>query len=138
MDTIELLLVEDNPGDALLLTEAFDRSALPYRMTLLRNGAEALDFLFRRGNHREAGRPALVILDFNLPLANALEIMQEVRTEPALDDLPIVLMSGSNLDPALRAAIGLADDRFILKPSTFQGYLDLANRLGSLATQPKA
>ena len=129
MATTELLLVEDNLADILLLTESLERSGWDHRLTSLRNGAEAVAYLFRQGAHAQAVRPDLILLDMNLPLMNGDEVLAALGQDESLAAIPVFLLSGSNQAWAhLQAAL---PSKVFTKPMAFQGYLDLAERIRS-------
>jgi CheY-like chemotaxis protein len=125
----EILLVEDNLGDALLLIEALAEGGWDHHLVHLQDGAEALDYLLRRGAHARAVRPDLVLLDLNLPRMDGLEVLEELERQIPLPGLAIFLLSGSEWDPLLPTARHCPRECYLTKPSTFQEYLDLAQRL---------
>ncbi len=92
---IEILLVEDNPGDADLARDALDESKLMNNLHVLTDGEAATDFLFRRNDYTDVPRPDLIILDLNLPRKSGLEVLQEVKTAPALRGIPVVILTTS-------------------------------------------
>ena len=134
MATTEILLVEDNPGDVLLLSEALDRSGWDCHLTVLRNGADALAYLFRREKHAQAIRPHLILLDLNLPLVSGYEVLEEVKKDAGLASIPLALLSGSASEPARGSC--LSADRCFIKPMVFLGYVSMVERLQALTGSP--
>ena len=132
MTTTEILLVEDNPGDVLLLTEALEQSGWDHHLTVLRDGAEAVAYLLRQGQHAKAVEPDLLLLDLNLPLMNGLEVLREIGNDARVAAIPMALLSGSDWDPAVPRAFPFPQERYFTKPMVFQGYLSLVDRLRSL------
>src|SRR5882724_4747650 len=98
MDTIEILLVEDDPKDARLTTREIQAIALKTRIELARDGEEALDYLFRRGAYadRPAGQtPALILLDLKLPKVDGLEVLREIKSDASTQAIPVVILTSS-------------------------------------------
>ena len=132
MTSTEILLVEDNAGDAALLMDALELSGWAHRLVWLKDGAAALDHLLQQGDCTGASRPDLVILDLNLPRVSGFEVVEAMRQARALEALPIVVLSGSDLGRAPSPGLGLPSDQYFLKPATFQGYQELVGRMEGL------
>lgn len=115
-NTIKILLVEDNPSDVRLASLALKGSNFPHELMILSNGEAVLDYLRRSGPYAEAPRPDLMFLDLNLPRVNGVEILLEIRKEPALKDLPVVVLSVSDEPETIRDAYDAGADLFITKP----------------------
>ena len=129
MTTPRILLVEDNPGDVLLLLEALQATAWNPDVIHLGDGMGALDFLFRRKEHAQAVRPDLLVMDLNLPCVGGREILAAVRADPALASLPVIIFSGSSRERSQMEASGLPGDRYLVKPDTFGGFLNAASAM---------
>jgi CheY-like chemotaxis protein len=126
---MEVLLVEDSLVDARLTMAALQRSDIPHRLTLVRDGLEALDFLFHRGIFARAPRPDLVLLDIELPFRNGLEILGEIRGNDELRPLPVVVLTSSD-DPECKAQCEQHDvDGFLNKPVRINEFVDLVRQL---------
>ncbi|HJT23898.1 MAG TPA: response regulator [bacterium] len=97
---LSLLLVEDNLGDAHLVLDYLKGAEVPNRVTVLRDGMEAVDFLKRRGAYaiREARLPDLILLDLGLPILNGKEVLREIKEDPELSHIPVVILTGSQSD----------------------------------------
>jgi two-component system, chemotaxis family, response regulator Rcp1 len=132
----EILLVEDNPGDILLVTEALRASGWAHHLSVLRNGAEAVAYLSRQGDRAGAALPDLVLLDLNLPLMNGYEVLEELGRDAQLADLPVFLLSGSRRDLEGLRAKPFPEGRYFIKPFSFQGYLTLMEELRAMTSPP--
>ncbi len=114
---IEVLIIEDNPGDALLISELLETMGLPLHVTLAQNGQQALNILGNEGGHPKSPIPDFVILDLNLPKVHGFEVLAFMKSTPALRTIPVVVMTGSlNKEDEKKArAMGVTDYR--IKPS---------------------
>ena len=112
---IKILLVEDNPADVRLASLALKGSDFPHELMVLSNGEAVLDYLKRSGPYAEAPRPDLVFLDLNLPRLNGLEILLEIRKDPALHSLPVVVLSVTDAPEVIRDAYDAGADLFVTK-----------------------
>ncbi len=113
---MEILLVEDNPSDAQLTYEFLNRTHIHHRLTMLWNGAEALDFLYRRGVFGRAPRPDLVLLDLGLPRIDGREVLSIVKADDGLSSVPIVVMTGSESEEDRLRSQLLQVDGYVTKP----------------------
>lgn len=128
-----VLLVEDNPDDEELTLLAFRNNRIANPVYVARDGAEALDFLFRRGAH--AGRdqksnPRLVLLDLKLPKIGGLEVLRRLRAEPATQALPVVVLTTSNQDEDIINSYRFGANSFIRKPVEFGKFNEAIRELG--------
>ena len=113
---IEILLVEDNPGDVHLTLEAFKDARIENTVHVVSDGEDALRFLRREDGHGDAPRPDLVLLDLNLPRKNGHEVLAEIRADPAINRLPVVVLTSSDRDSDVDASYGLNANCYITKP----------------------
>ncbi|HZU25340.1 MAG TPA: response regulator [Bryobacteraceae bacterium] len=113
---IDLLLVEDNPGDVRLTEEALKEGRVRVNLNVVRDGADAVDFLYRRGKFRDAPRPDLILLDLNLPKKSGREVLTEVKADPDLRRIPIVVMTTSTADQDIVRAYSLNANCYVAKP----------------------
>lgn len=125
MRKIEVLMVEDNRGDVVLVQEATARVGLAQTLTVVPDGVEAMDYLHRRGAYADAVRPDLIVLDLKLPRKSGREVLDEIRRDPALSALPVVILSSSRSELEVARSGGRPEERCIAKPATFVGYVDL-------------
>jgi CheY-like chemotaxis protein len=125
--TVEVLLVEDDPGDELMTREAF--SEVGSRLHVVRDGEEALDFLYRRGQHRKAPRVDLVLLDLGLPKQDGRMVLAEIRDDPQLTHLPVVVLTGSNAESDIAISYQLHANAYITKPADLTQFADTVRRI---------
>ena len=133
MSRHDILLVEDNPDDVELTRLAFAEAGEPHRLHVIRDGAEALDYLLGRGRH--AGRevadlPALVLLDLNLPLLDGREVLQAIRAEDATRRLPVVVLTTSAEPFDVEQAYALGANSYIQKPVEFERFVEVVRQVG--------
>ena len=105
---IEVLLVEDNPGDVRLTQEALKEGRVINHLNVVRDGVEATDFLWRRGKYTSAPRPDLILLDLNLPRKTGNEVLQEIKTDPSLRRIPVMILTTSKAEQDLHPSLQLA------------------------------
>ncbi|WP_173173045.1 response regulator [Pseudomonas tohonis] len=127
-----ILLIEDNPRDLELTLVALERSQLANDVIVLRDGAEALDYLFRRNDHaqRADGNPAVMLLDLKLPKIDGLEVLKAVRDTPELRSIPIVMLTSSREEPDLQRAYELGVNAYVVKPVEFKEFVAAISDLG--------
>ena len=113
---IEVLLVEDDPGDELMTREAFEDNKIGNRLHVARDGEEALDFLYRRGMHAEAPRVDLVLLDLNLPKYDGRQVLERIRADPDLTHLPVVVLTTSSSEEDILRSYKLHANAYVTKP----------------------
>ena len=128
-----ILLVEDNPDDAMLTLRAFKRSHVMNPITVARDGIEALDFLFARGAYAERAAdplPALVILDLKLPKLDGLGVLKSIREDDRTRLLPVVILTSSKQEQDLISGYSLGANSYVRKPVDFTEFLDAVKVLG--------
>ena len=116
MNAVDILLVEDNPGDARLTREALAHSSIPSTLYDVRDGEQALAFLRREGPYRSAPRPRLVLLDLNLPRRDGREVLEDMKKDPALQHIPVVVLTSSEAEEDILRSYRLHANCFITKP----------------------
>ena len=116
---IEILLVEDNPGDVRLTREALKDAKMSNILHVVEDGALALDFLHRRGEYANARRPDLILLDLNLPRKNGREVLQEIKQDPFLKIIPVVILTTSQAEEDILGAYSEHANCYITKPVDF-------------------
>ena len=119
---MEILLVEDNPGDVRLVQEALVEVTVPHRLSVVEDGEEALAFLRRQGQHAGAVRPDLIMLDLNLPRRDGREVLAEIKADDRLKRIPVVILTTSQADEDVLHTYNLHANCYITKPMQFQKY----------------
>jgi two-component system response regulator len=114
--TAEVLLVEDDPGDVLLTSEAFAQHHLDVQLHVVGDGEEATRFLRRTGDFAGAPRPALVLLDLNLPRRSGLEVLADLKADPELRTIPVVVLTTSQAQQDIQCSYQLHTNAYIVKP----------------------
>ncbi|MHB0956223.1 MAG: response regulator [Pirellulaceae bacterium] len=120
---IDILLVEDNPGDVDLTKEALEGAKVSNRLHVVDNGEQAMDFLCRRGEHADAPRPDLILLDLNLPKKDGREVLEEIKANRDLAEIPVVILTTSAADEDVGRAYQLHANCYITKPVNFTEFL---------------
>lgn len=121
---IEILLVEDSPDDALLMKEALKGGRITHSLHVVVNGVEALDFLHQRGRFAEAVRPDIILLDLNLPRKDGREVLAEVKADPDLKKIPVVVITTSNSEEDILKSYNLHANCYIQKPLGWGQFLE--------------
>jgi two-component system, chemotaxis family, response regulator Rcp1 len=116
---IEILLVEDNPGDVRLIREALKDAKVANTPHVVEDGMAAMDFLYRRGAYGKAPRPALILLDLNLPKKNGREVLAEIKQNAQLKAIPVVILTTSQAEEDVLRAYSLHANCYITKPDDF-------------------
>ena len=127
-----ILLVEDNPHDLELTLVALERSQLANEVIVLRDGAEALDYLFRRHAYadRSDGNPAVLLLDLKLPKVDGLQVLDAIRQSEELRSIPVVMLTSSREEPDLSRAYQLGVNAYVVKPVEFKEFVSAISDLG--------
>ena len=127
-----ILLVEDNPNDLELTLVALERSQLANEVIVLRDGAEALDYLLRLNQYhdRVTGNPAVMLLDLKLPKVDGLEVLKTIRETEELRSIPVVMLTSSREEPDLQRAYALGVNAYVVKPVEFKEFVSAISDLG--------
>lgn len=127
-----ILLVEDNPHDAELTLKALSAS-MANEVLHLWDGAEALDYLYRRGefSSRPAGNPAVVLLDLKMPRVDGIEVLRQIKGDPELKKVPVVVMTSSREDQDLNSCYDLSINAYVVKPVKFQAFVEAVKQVGA-------
>jgi CheY-like chemotaxis protein len=120
---IEILLVEDNPGDVDLTREALEEAKVSNRLHVMEDGAKALDFLHKRGDYAAAPRPDLILLDLNLPKKDGRQVLAEIKSITELAQIPVVILTTSDADEDILRAYQLHANCYVTKPVNFAQFL---------------
>ncbi len=128
-EPIEILLVEDNPGDARLAVEALKESKVRNNLYHVRDGVEAMDFLRRRGEYAGGIVPDLVLLDLNLPRKNGCEVLAEIKENPRLRIIPVVVLTTSEAERDLVKTYGLHANAYVVKPIDLDRFIEVVQAI---------
>lgn len=126
---IQLLLVEDNPADVRLTEEALKEGNVPVSLSVATDGVEAVDFLYRRGKYTNAPRPDLILLDLNMPRKSGREVLSEIKSDPDLKRIPILVMTTSTAEQDIARAYNLNANCYIAKPMELGGFIDVVQSI---------
>lgn len=116
MDTVHILLVEDNEGDIVLTREALAEGRIANTLTVVRNGPDAIDFIFQQGAYEEAKRPDLILLDVNLPLKSGHEVLDVVKQDDATRQIPVIMLTTSSSEKDVKRSYKAHANCYITKP----------------------
>ena len=130
---IEVLLIEDNPDDAELTIRALKKNNFVNNIIHLKDGAEALDYIFREGAYtgREAdSKPRAILLDLKMPKVNGIEVLRRLKSDPATRTIPVIVLTSSNEDPDVATCYDLGVNSYIVKPVGFEKFTQAVAHLG--------
>ena len=122
---VEILLVEDNPGDVRLIQETLAAGRLGNRMHVVEDGVEAMAFLKREGAYADAPRPGLILLDLRLPKKDGLEVLGEIRTSGDLKPIPVVMLTTSNAEIDIVKSYDLNVNAYVIKPVDLDQFINI-------------
>lgn len=113
---VQILLVEDDAGDELMTREAFEDNTVGNSLHVVRDGLEALDYLYQRGDHTEALRPDLILLDLNLPKYDGRQVLERIKSDPDLAHIPVVVLTTSAAEEDILRSYRLHANAYVTKP----------------------
>lgn len=128
-EVVDILLVEDNPGDVRLTQEALKEAKVRNRLFVVSDGVEATDFLWRRGAHVDAVRPHLILLDLNLPRKDGRDVLAELKADEALRRIPVVILTTSEAEADIVRAYDLHANCYISKPVDIEQFLTVVKSI---------
>jgi chemotaxis family two-component system response regulator Rcp1 len=120
---VEILLVEDNPGDVRLTQEAFKEGRVLNKLYVTRDGVEAMEFLRQKGNYAKAHRPDLILLDLNLPKKDGREVLAEIKADKDLKRIPVVILTVSQAEKDILESYNLSANCYIIKPIDLEQFI---------------
>jgi len=126
---INILIVEDNPGDARLIKEVLNEGKILNDLHIVKDGVEAMEFLHKRGEYAKAPRPDLIILDLNLPKKDGREVLAEVKSDQHLKSIPIVIMTTSNAEEDILKSYNLHANCYITKPIDLNQFIKVVKSI---------
>lgn len=121
--TIEILLIEDNPGDVRLTQEALRDGKVRNNLSVATDGVEALEFLHQEGRFADAPRPGLILLDLNLPRKDGRQVLAEIKSDPDLQRIPVVVLTTSRAEEDVLKTYGLHANAYVTKPVDLEQFL---------------
>ena len=126
---IDILLVEDNPGDIRLTQEALAEAKVKNRLHVVRDGEAALEFLAQSGDSEDAPRPDLVLLDLNLPKKNGMEVLEAMKEDPRNRNIPVVILTTSESEEDILRGYDLQASAFVTKPVNLDRFLEVVKSI---------
>ncbi|SPM28561.1 CheY chemotaxis protein or a CheY-like REC (receiver) domain, partial [Mycobacterium terramassiliense] len=132
---IEILLVEDDPGDELITREAFEHNKLKNNLHVAHDGEEGLDFLYRRGRFEGAPRPDLILLDLNLPKYDGRQLLEKVKSDPDLARIPVVVLTTSSAEEDILRSYELHANAYVTKPVDLDQFMSAVRQIDEFFVQ---
>lgn len=126
---IEILLAEDNPGDIVLTREAFREGKIANRLHTVQSGTETLQFLRREGDFANVPRPDLILLDIRMPGKDGIEVLNEIKNDPELKCIPVVMLTSSEAEEDILRSYELSANAYLTKPVDFDGFVKIVHTL---------
>lgn len=123
MNPIHILLVEDNEGDIFLVTEALEEGKIVNKISVTKDGKEAIDFLEKKGKYQNAERPDLILLDINLPKKNGFEVLEHIKSQKNLKQIPVIMLTTSSSEKDISMSYKNHANCFITKPVDVENFL---------------
>jgi two-component system response regulator len=132
---IDILLVEDDPGDELMTREAFEDNRIGNTLHVAHDGEEALEFLYRQGPHAEAPRPDLILLDLNLPKYDGRQVLEKVKSDPDLAHIPVVVLTTSSAEEDILRSYKLHANAYVTKPVDLDQFIAAIKQIDDFFVQ---
>lgn len=126
---VDILLVEDNPGDVRLTQEAFRESKMPVKLNVVTDGEDALNYLYRRSPYENVTRPDIILLDLNIPKKDGREVLCEIKNDISLKYVPVVVLTTSNAEQDIVKTYNLNVNAYINKPVDFDKFFDIVQKI---------
>jgi two-component system response regulator len=130
---VEILLVEDNASDAEMTIRALKKNNLANKLMHVKDGAEALDFIFARGNYSERNinnGPKIIVLDLKMPKVNGIEVLRAVKADERTKKIPVIVLTSSKEDPDIQQCYALGVNSYVVKPVEFDSFVKAVTELG--------
>ncbi|MEH6445237.1 MAG: response regulator [Oceanospirillaceae bacterium] len=131
MESINILLIEDNPGDIELTRESLSRGKLKNNLIVVENGEDALNFLFQREQYVDALRPDIILLDLNLPKVSGRGVLQALKQDKKTQDIPVIILSSSQDASDIRESYQLHANCFVTKPVSLESFINVVQSIES-------
>jgi CheY-like chemotaxis protein len=126
---VEVLLVEDDPGDVLMTREAFEEFKVRNKLNVVSDGEEAMAYLRREGEYADAARPDLVLLDLNLPRMDGRQVLAAIKGDEELSSIPVVVLTTSEAEEDVLRSYRLHANAYVTKPVDFERFIDVVRRI---------
>ena len=126
---IQILLVEDDPGDIVITSEAFADHKVRNHLSVVSDGETAMSFLHRKGDYADAPRPDLILMDLNLPRKSGHEVLAEIKADPDLRRIPVVILTTSDAEEDILRSYDLYANAFVTKPVDFDCFLQVIRQI---------
>ncbi|WP_406816844.1 response regulator [Mycobacterium sp. M23085] len=132
---IDILLVEDDPGDELITREAFEHNKLKNRLHVAHDGEEGLNYLYRRGEFADAPRPDLILLDLNLPKYDGRQLLEKIKSDPDLARIPVVVLTTSSAEEDILKSYRLHANAYVTKPVDLDQFMKAVRQIDEFFVQ---
>jgi CheY-like chemotaxis protein len=132
---IDVLLIEDDPGDILITREAFEHHKIHNTLHVARDGQEGLDYLRQRGAHEGAQRPDLILLDLNLPKYDGRQLLEQIKSDPDLCHIPVVVLTTSAAEEDILRSYRLHANAYVTKPVGFDEFMNVIRQIDEFFVQ---
>lgn len=132
---IDVLLIEDDPGDELITREAFEHNKISNTLHVAHDGQEGLDFLYRRGGYENAPRPDLILLDLNLPKYDGRQLLETVKSDPDLNHIPVVVLTTSSAEEDILRSYKLHANAYVTKPVDLDQFMNAVRQIDEFFVQ---
>jgi len=129
LNTIDVLLVDDDPGDTLMIREAFEHNKVRNALASVADGVQAMQYLRREGEYANAPRPDLILLDLNLPRKDGREVLAEIKGDPVLATIPVVVLTTSHAEEDVLKSYQLHANAYVTKPVDFERFIEVVRQI---------
>ncbi|HME80114.1 MAG TPA: response regulator [Mycobacterium sp.] len=132
---IDVLLIEDDPGDIVITREAFKNHKIRNTLRVARDGQEGLDYLYQRGAHRGAPRPDLILLDLNLPKYDGHQLLEKIKSDPEMCHIPVIVLTTSAAEEDILRSYRLHANAYVTKPVGFEQFMHVIREIDEFFVQ---
>jgi len=129
LNAIDVLLVDDDPGDTLMIREAFEHNKVKNALECVADGVQAMQYLRREGEYANAPRPDLILLDLNLPRKDGREVLAEIKSDPVLATIPVVVLTTSHAEEDVLRSYQLHANAYVTKPVDFERFIEVVRQI---------
>jgi CheY-like chemotaxis protein len=129
LNAIDVLLVDDDPGDTLMIREAFEHNKVRNALECVADGVQAMQYLRREGEYANASRPDLILLDLNLPRKDGREVLAEIKSDPVLATIPVVVLTTSHAEEDVLKSYQLHANAYVTKPVDFERFIEVVRQI---------